>query len=485
MSHQGFNFDNSYKRLSPSLFSVAQPMQVPKPSLVLYNDALAADLGIGYSSEQPEQLAPIFSGQQLPDGAEPIAQAYAGHQFGHFTMLGDGRAILLGEHLTPDGRRVDIQLKGAGQTMYSRRGDGQATLSAVLREYLISEAMHYLRIPTSRSLAVAITGTPVYRESVHHSGVLTRVMTSHIRVGTFEYVANFLPPEQMPPFLDYVVARHYPALADVPNKALALLEAVMHRQIALIVDWMRVGFIHGVMNTDNMAIAGETFDYGPCAFMNGYNPKTVFSSVDTNGRYAFENQPLIAHWNLACLASALVRVIDTDEAKAVARVRELLDTYPDLYKAQWWRMMSQKIGFDEATDDSKTLVAQLLQWMEAHRADYTHTFLMLQGDLAYPDDLYQHPLFAQWVADWKAALQAHHIEFSDALALMRKTNPVYIPRNHLVEQALDEACNRNDFSLYSKMLGALQRPYTRHESSDFLQLVPEAADAGYHTFCNT
>ncbi len=485
MTPQGFSFDNSYARLSAALFQPAQPTPPPSPRLMLWNDALAAELGLTFPPDRPDELTPIFSGQQLPEGATPIAQAYAGHQFGHFNMLGDGRAILLGEHVTPDGRRFDIQLKGAGQTAYSRRGDGRATLSAMLREYLISEAMHGFGIPTSRSLAVAATGAPTYRETVHRGAVLTRVMASHIRVGTFEYVANFLPPEALPPLVDYAVARHYPDLADAPNKALALFEAVANRQLDLIVDWMRVGFIHGVMNTDNMAIGGETFDYGPCAFMDAYSPKTVFSSIDTGGRYAYGNQPPIAQWNLACLGGALLSAIDADEATAVAAVQQILDTFPDQYQVRWWRMMGQKTGFTDVGDVEKTLIARLLQWMETHRADYTNTFLYLQGDLARPDDLYRHPFLPQWQSEWKAALDGQTIEWPDALARMRRHNPAYIPRNHLVEQALDDACQRNNFDLFSDLLMTASMPYQRQEGYDRLQNPPEVVDAGYRTYCNT
>jgi serine/tyrosine/threonine adenylyltransferase len=480
-----FNFDNTYTRLSPKLFSAAQPARVPSPALLLFNEALVQDLGLSFRQTDADYLAQLLSGQVQAEGSMPVAQAYAGHQFGHFTMLGDGRAILLGEHVTHDGRRVDIQLKGSGQTHYSRRGDGKATLSAMLREYLISEAIHYLHILSSRSLAVVATGEPVFREIPHRGAVLTRVMTSHIRVGTFEYVRHLLPAEALEPFIDYVIDRHFPDLKTAENKALALLAAVIDRQIDLIVQWMRVGFIHGVMNTDNMSIAGETFDYGPCAFMNAYRYDRVFSSIDKNGRYAYGNQPSIAQWNLACLASALLPAIDTDEQKAVAAVQPLLDAFPETYTERWWSMMAHKTGFAFIGDAEKTLIARLLQWMEDHGADYTNTFLMLQGDLAEPDALYKHPSFKQWTADWMDALEKQHNKRADAIAVMRQHNPIYIARNHQVEQALNNACLQHDFTLYNQILAALRQPYTRDPASDFLQRVPAEVDAGYATFCNT
>jgi uncharacterized protein YdiU (UPF0061 family) len=343
-----FNFNNSYQSLGESFFEWVKPTPVQSPGLLLFNQLLANELGlpVDLSESTASELEQIFSGNQLAEGSEPMAQAYAGHQFGYFTMLGDGRAILLGEHITPSLQRFDIQLKGSGPTPYSRRGDGRATLKAMLREYLISESMHGLGIPTSRSLAIVKSGEKVYREEIQDGAILTRIMQSHIRVGSFEYVNHYLTKEDLKAYTNYTLARHYP-LAAVENPALSLLKEVLIQQVHLIVHWMRVGFIHGVMNTDNMSIAGETFDYGPCAFMNGYDPAKVFSSIDTNGRYAFANQPGIAHWNLSCLANALLPIIHDNQEEAVELAKEVLNLFPDLYTQAYTAMMGAKIGFSK------------------------------------------------------------------------------------------------------------------------------------------
>jgi len=327
-----FNFDNTYLALPGELFTVCPPTPVSQPQLVAFNDSLANELGLSTSNIQPDELADIFSGNVLPEGAASLAQAYSGHQFGHFSRLGDGRALLLGEQITPDGRRYDLQLKGSGPTPYSRRGDGLATLSAMLREYLISEAMHALGIPTTLSLAVVVTGEPVYREQVQPGAVLTRVAKSHIRVGTFEHISQFSSVETLKVFTEYVLKRHYPELLQTENPVLSFLQKVIEKQTDLIVSWMRVGFIHGVMNTDNMAVSGETIDYGPCAFMNAYKPETVFSSIDTGGRYAFGNQPEMALWNLTRLAESLLPLIDTDIKKAIAKAEDVLNSFQHLFE---------------------------------------------------------------------------------------------------------------------------------------------------------
>ena len=352
-NHIGWNFNNSYIKLLDRLFSKQLPATVPTPRMVYFNDELADTLDLDFSAVSENDKAQLFSGNILPTGAAPIAQAYAGHQFGHFTMLGDGRAILLGEHLTPNNKLFDIQLKGAGQTAYSRRGDGKATLRSMLREFLISEAMHHLGIPTSRSLAVVNTGEKVYREEVHEGAVLTRVMSSHIRVGTFEYISNFLDVATLQEFTNYVIKRHYPELAENANPPLALLKAVMNKQIDLVINWLKVGFIHGVMNTDNMSIAGETFDYGPCAFMNNYHPDTDFSSIDVQGRYAFGKQPGIVQWNLVCLAETLIPLIDKDADKAVKMAQKVINSFPAIYQEKWWQMNGLKLGLTTVSDSAK------------------------------------------------------------------------------------------------------------------------------------
>jgi serine/tyrosine/threonine adenylyltransferase len=393
----GWNFNNSYALLPAPLFAPTLPTPVAAPITVLLNHRLAKALGLDFSQTTPAQLAAYFSGNALPPGAQPIAQAYAGHQFGGFNMLGDGRAILLGEQLTPDGQRFDIQLKGAGPTLYSRRGDGRATLSAVLREYLMSEAMYQLGIPTTGSLAVTVTGEQVRRETIQPGGVLARVAASHIRVGTFEYIGRFESQETLQTFTDYTIQRHYPQLLGAQNKALALLEAVLQRQVSLITHWMRVGFIHGVMNTDNMSIAGETIDYGPCAFMNRYHPATAFSAIDQQRRYAFGNQPPIAQWNLARLAGALLPLIDAVPEKAIELAQPIINQFPALYTDAWLDMMRHKLGWVGAEAADADMIAALLDWMEQQGADYTNTFLLLQAHLAHADNP---TLAAQWMEDY-------------------------------------------------------------------------------------
>lgn len=475
-----WNFENTYRTLPDKYFSAQLPVPVQDPQLVVFNAELARELGLGFLIGADKQVAAFFSGNELPPGAEPIAQAYAGHQFGHFTILGDGRAVLLGEQMTPDHRRLDIQLKGSGPTPYSRRGDGRATLRAMLREYLMSEALHYLGIPTSRSLAVVRTGDPVYREVVQAGAVLTRVAASHIRVGTFEYAKQFCTPQEQQQLLDYVIARHYPSLTNAPNPALELLRAVMERQADLLAHWMRVGFIHGVMNTDNMSIAGETIDYGPCAFLNQYDLKTVFSSIDTAGRYAFGNQPAIAHWNLAVLAGALLPLINPDETQAIALAQGVLDEFANLFSRSWHNMMFRKLGIEQPVKSDADLVHELLNLMQEHQADYINTFLLLQTESdPEPSALSASPAFQEWHRQWKARLEDFG-GFAAAVARMQPHNPVVIPRNHLVEAALD-AADQGDMTPFNALLETLREPY----KPQAWQTVPADFDNGYRTFCGT
>jgi len=480
-----WNFDNSYSKLPSTFFSPTLPTKFNKPSLVYFNLELAKALDLTTEEIDNQVVESVLSGDSIPDGALPIAQAYAGHQFGHFTKLGDGRAILLGEHLTSKSERFDIQLKGAGLTAYSRRGDGLATLRAMLREYLISEAMFYLNIPTSRSLAVVKTGEKVYREMAHEGAVLTRVMQSHIRVGTFEYVSSFLSLDELKIFLEYVVQRHYPTLSNSNQIAIDFLNAVVDKQVSLITHWMRVGFIHGVMNTDNMSIAGETFDYGPCAFLNVFHPRTVFSSIDTQGRYAYGNQPRIAQWNLSVLAGALLPLIDENQEIAIEKAQEILDTFPEKYTLAWQQMMANKLGFKESNEEINAFAEELLPWMQLNQADFTNTFLVLQKDLLSQTTIYQSSDFINLENKWKALLEKNNISFETALQLMRINNPAYIPRNYLVEEALNKACENNDYQLFDKLLAALKNPYQFKDEFQFLQEVPLNADAGYRTFCGT
>ena len=376
----GWRFDNTYSRLPDSFFSPAKPATAKAPRLSILNRRLADDLGLDLNGVSPEAAASLFSGQDLPNGSNPIAQAYAGHQFGGFTMLGDGRAILLGEHRSPAGHLVDIQFKGAGRTAYSRGGDGFAALGPMLREYIISEAMFALDIPTTRSLAVATTGETVYRQTRLQGAILTRVAASHIRVGTFEYVAARGDEANLRVLADYTINRHYPELADSPNRYLEFFRAVLDRQAALIARWQLVGFIHGVMNTDNMAISGETIDYGPCAFMNAYSADTVFSSIDHAGRYAYRNQPAIAQWNLARFGETLIPLIDPEQEKAIAIATEVLGEYPALFQEYWLDGMRAKLGMQSAEPDDLDLVQSLQAWMEKSKADFTNTFRYLSAD---------------------------------------------------------------------------------------------------------
>ena len=478
-----FHFDNSYyQRLPDDFFIPTNPTQVPDPSVLLFNDNLARELDLSPDNMDMEEAAAFFSGNKLIPGSMPIAQAYAGHQFGHFTMLGDGRAILLGEHITKAGNRFDIQLKGSGYTAFSRGGDGRATLRAMLREYLISEAMAGLKIPTSRSLAVVKTGANVYREEVNDGAVLTRIASSHIRVGTFEFAHRFLPNESSV-LMDYVIERHYPDLNLSKSKAKDLLEAVMLRQIDLIVQWMRVGFIHGVMNTDNMSIAGETIDYGPCAFMNSYHPETVFSSIDAQGRYAFGNQPHIAQWNIACFAGSILSLVHEEKEVAIEMVKEVLNLFPTLYEEKWQQMMFEKLGFTSkaGSPESKKSLFTLLDWMTKNKADYTNTFLVLQGDMPM-EGIYLHDNFKEWFAHWQSIEKGNE---EARFKLMRQNNPLFIPRNHLVEKALDEACLNEDLQLIKELLGIFTNPYTQNDGAASFMKVPENIDIGYKTFCGT
>jgi uncharacterized protein YdiU (UPF0061 family) len=482
-----WNFDNSYSKLSDKLYSHLLPTPVLSPNLLLFNENLMEELGLALDLADKNRLSQWFSGNEIPLGAQPLAQAYAGHQFGHFNKLGDGRAILLGEQITPSNNRVDIQLKGAGPTPYSRNGDGRATLRAMLREYLISEAMHGLEIPTSRSLALVTSGEKVFREEVHEGAILTRIAASHIRVGTFEYVRNFLSLEEQRDFTNYVLHRHYPALLRTENPPLELLRTVMNSQIDLVVNWMRVGFIHGVLNTDNVSIAGETFDYGPCAFMNAYHPSTVFSSIDVNGRYAFGNQPKITHWNMVRFAEALLPLFHAEKETAIELAKEVLNSYPSLFEMKWTAMMGRKLGFDSIVENEavKKLIDELLEWMEKNKADYTLTFLEI---LKLPNEwsgIYQQPSFVLWYEKWKSCLFQNGCVEETVLLRMVASNPCFIPRNHLVEEALDEVCFNDNFTVFNQMLQVMASPYKEYKAGSRFKFGPMEGDGNYKTFCGT
>jgi uncharacterized protein YdiU (UPF0061 family) len=480
---QGWNFDNTYALLPESLFVRQRPTPVKKPGLALFNPELAASLGLDAASLDGPDGAAVFAGNRLPAGAAPIAQAYAGHQFGHFTMLGDGRAILLGEHITPGGQRFDIQLKGSGQTPFSRRGDGRAALGPMLREYIISEAMHALGIPTTRSLAVATTGEPVHRETTQAGAVLTRVASSHIRVGTFEYLAARSKTDDLRILAEYTIRRHYPELAEAKNPCLELLRAVMERQAALVTSWLHVGFIHGVMNTDNMALCGESIDYGPCAFMDAYDPATVFSSIDRDGRYAYGNQPSITQWNLTRLAETLLPLLHEKEEKATQMAQEALEEFPALFRRHWTRGMRAKLGLLTAEDDDAALAQNLLKLMQDHGADYTLTLRGLTVETP-EGSFFRDPAFSRWQEQWKARLARQHETLEQSRTLMRAHNPVVIPRNHHVEEALEAATLSHDFEPVKRLLTALSSPYEdRPEHASYR--APGLLDTGYRTFCGT
>lgn len=480
----GWRFENTYARLPEVLFAPVRPARFRAPRLTILNQRLGAELGLALDGLSSDSAANLFAGQELPEGSVPIAQAYAGHQFGSFTMLGDGRAILLGEHRTPTNRLVDLHLKGAGQTPFSRRGDGRAALGPMLREYIISEAMAALGIPTTRSLAVVTTGEPVYRESMLKGAVLTRVAASHIRVGTFEYLAARGDIPNLRVLADYAIARHYPELCDVPGKYLAFFRAVLDRQASLIAQWQLVGFIHGVMNTDNMALSGETIDYGPCAFMNVYRPDTVFSSIDAAGRYAYGNQPPIAQWNLARLAETLLPLMDPDQKTAVAAATEVLGEFSSRFERYWLAGMRQKLGLqtDEAGD--LELIQSLLAWMQRSRADFTNTFCDLSSPELPVDERYGEPDFLEWHSRWQRRLGREGRPAALIVEQMRTVNPVVIPRNHLVEEALAAAEHQDDLEPFHRLLAALERPYEAASACSLYRAAP-ADDAGYRTFCGT
>jgi len=480
----GWQFNNTYVGLPTAFFAPAEPAKVRQPRLVVLNDQLSKELGLNLGHLPPDVLASMFAGQDLPAGSQPIAQAYAGHQFGGFTMLGDGRAILLGEHRTPTGRLVDIQFKGSGQTMYSRRGDGRAALGPMLREYIISEAMAALGIPTTRSLAVVATGEPVYRETVRRGAILTRVAASHIRVGTFEYAAARRDDSLLRSLADYSIARHYPDFLDGSDRYLSFLRAVIDRQASLIARWQLVGFVHGVMNTDNMAISGETIDYGPCAFMNAYDPETVFSSIDHAGRYAYGNQPVIAQWNLARFAEALLPLIHEDEKQAIAVATQALQEYPALFEGYWLAGMRKKLGLRSAKPTDKELIDSLLNWMARTKADFMNTFRDLSSDAAANAAANEDAEFRSWRTHWEQRLKEDGEFGKSVTATMRQVNPAVIPRNHKVEEALAAAEDKDDLSVLNQLLSVLASPYDPKPGTESFQ-APPMDECGYRTFCGT
>jgi len=481
----GWNLDSSYARLPKSFFTSLNPTAVRSPKLIILNDPLATSLGLNVQALQSKEGVAVLAGNQIPEGSLPIAQAYAGHQFGNFAMLGDGRAVLLGEQISPLGERVDIQLKGSGPTPYSRGGDGRAALGPMLREYIISEAMHALGISTTRSLAVVTTGESVLRETDQPGAILTRVAASHLRVGTFQYISNYGTVEDLRALADYTLQRHFPDVDADGNQYLRLLQEVIKRQAGLIAKWQLVGFIHGVMNTDNMALSGETIDYGPCAFMDAYDPATVFSSIDVQGRYAYGNQPYIAGWNLARFAETLLPLLHDDQAQAIKLAQDTISDFTELYHCNWLAGMRAKLGiFNEEIQD-ESLIEGLLSMMQKHRADYTNTFRALTFDTPEDTALFGSTEFAQWQEQWQARLGRQQEAIPSSHMLMRNCNPALIPRNHRVEDALEAAVKQGDYSVMERFLDVLARPYAHSpEQADYATL-PGLSTRPYRTFCGT
>lgn len=481
----GWSFDNSYARLPELFYSSQSPTPVPSPKLVILNEPLAASLGLDVKALQGEDGVTVFAGNQVPEGASPLAQAYAGHQFGYFNMLGDGRALLLGEQITPQQERFDIQLKGSGRTPYSRGGDGRAALGPMLREYIISEAMHALGIPTTRSLAVVSTGQIVNRETGLPGAVLTRVASSHLRVGTFQYAANWGETEDLRALADYTIQRHYPEAAADANRYLSLLEQVIRRQAALIAKWQLVGFIHGVMNTDNMAISGETIDYGPCAFMDAYDPATVFSSIDSSGRYAYGNQPPIAAWNLTRFAESLLPLLHENEEQAIELAQQALSAFSEQFRSHWLTGMRAKLGLLDTEAEDEVLVEELLRTMQKYGADYTNTFRALTMEKQEDTVLWDSPEFASWHGQWEARRGRQQGSKEASQQLMKRSNPAVIPRNHRVEAALEAAENDGDLSVMKSLLEILRCPYAYSPEQEEYTALPAPSARPYRTYCGT
>ena len=478
----GWSFDNTYAKLPNDLLVKQAPTPVKSPELIILNKGLSKDLNLNFTNIGKENLSQLFSGNLLPTGSESIAQAYAGHQFGHFTMLGDGRAVLMGEHLLKNGDRYDIQFKGSGKTPFSRSGDGRAALGPMLREYIISEAMHKLGVATTRSLAVVKTGENVIRETHLPGAVLTRIAASHIRVGTFQYIAATQKKENLKILFNYVIDRHYPNIKNSKNQALDLLKTLMNVQINLVIDWMRIGFIHGVMNTDNVSICGETIDYGPCAFMDIYNPETVFSSIDQQGRYSFSNQPKVIKWNLARFAECIITLIDDNKDKAVEIATETINTFEEIYEEKWLNMMRDKLGLFGEDINDQILIMELLKWMSNNKTDYTNTFCFLMNEQFSNKEIYNDKNFLIWKEKWNNRLKLNNNSQEKYLKLMHSVNPLVIPRNHKVEEAL-KAANDNDIKPMNDLIKILEKPYETQEKISEYQFPDN--DNEYQTFCGT
>lgn len=481
----GFILENSYSKLSEIFFEKEKPDSPLNPKMVIFNYKLAKSLGLNGEKLNSEYGLKIFSGDKILEGTEPIAQGYAGHQFGYFNMLGDGRAILLGEYKDKEGNIFDVQLKGAGKTPYSRGGDGKAALGPMLREYIISEAMESLEIPTTRSLAVVTTGEKIIREKELDGAILTRIASSHIRVGTFQFISKFGNVHELKELADYTINRHFKEIKNKENQYLALLQKVIENQLELIVNWQRVGFIHGVMNTDNVTISGETIDYGPCAFIDNYRKDTVFSSIDSSGRYAYGNQPNIILWNVARFAETLLPLIDENMEKAINLAQELISSFEIKLKKKLLLVMANKLGIFNLEENDQYLVEKLLELMEKYSADYTNTFVYLTKDKIINNDLFNSEEFKQWYKLWKERLKKQSEPIEHCRKLMELNNPLVIPRNHKVEMALMEAVENSNYKVMEKLLNHLSNPYDYSRNLDCSLELPEERKEPYRTYCGT
>ncbi len=487
-------FSNRYVNLGKDFYARTTPAPVPEPALILFNHVLGDELGLSDTCLNSPEGTAIFAGNRVPDGAAPLAMAYAGHQFGHFNpQLGDGRALLLGQLAGPDGAQFDIHLKGSGRTVFSRGGDGRSALGPVLREYLVSEAMAKLGVPTTRALAAVTTGEAVAREQLLPGGVITRIATSFVRVGTFEYFSSRGDLDAVTKLADYVIEHEYPACCDAPQRYLAWFEAMIDRQAALIAQWMQFGFIHGVMNTDNMSIAGETIDYGPCAFMDHYAHDQVYSSIDQHGRYAYNKQPSIGLWNLTRLAESLLPLLADNTGAAVEAAKAALSNFARLYEGYWLDGMRQKTGLETRLDEDKALIDELFEVMAVNHADFTLTFHFLSGlSIESTDrDINARALFSEpepfdhWIAQWRARLRREGSDDEARQARMQAVNPVYIPRNHQIEAAIRAAEDHADYSVFHDLHAVLQNPYERQAQKDAYMQPPEPDEVVHQTFCGT
>ncbi|MFC3907232.1 protein adenylyltransferase SelO [Clostridium disporicum] len=480
-----FNLENTYCNLSNIFYSRELPSKIENPTVIKFNKELAEILGLDLEFLESNKGIEFLVGNNILEGTTPIAQAYAGHQFGHFTMLGDGRAILLGEFISKDGQKFDIQIKGAGRTRYSRGGDGKAALGPMLREYIISEGMYGLKIPTTRSLAVISTGEDIIREEILEGAVLDRIAKSHIRVGTFQFARNFGSVEELRELADYTLNRHFKKDKYEENPYLYLLKEVIKNQAKLISKWQLVGFIHGVMNTDNMTISGETIDYGPCAFMDTYDINTVFSSIDVNGRYSYGNQPKIGVWNLTRFAESLLPLLDDDVDKAIKIAEDALASYSVLYNEYYFDGMRAKLGLFDKEEGDEKLVLSLLTIMNNFKADYTNTFLNLTLDKLDEMKVFNSDEFKEWYNLWQKRITKQNVSREKIKGLMESNNPTVIPRNYIVEKGIKAAVNNNDYSIINRLLEVLKNPYDYSNISEEFSKIPEVSSCPYKTYCGT